>query len=229
MQYPKRKDIENLNYRIVSLGHNCFPRTVLTRWGLKPDRSEGELSMPFDLATFETFEITKNIQNDFENFFDNLEYREKPHFLKKEGYWIKAPDCIEFMHEKDLKKDEKQKLIDIYKKRIDNFRICLNDPIPIVFVQLLGDCDDTENLYDSLKKIRGDKPFSLVILDPQDSVKHSNPNISVLKLKYPSPDYKNNWWSQKYYTSKEGKLFEQKIADFCLEQINNLNKKGEIL
>lgn len=219
MKYEKLKEIKNINYKIVSLGHNCFPRTVLTRWGLKPDKSEGELSMPFDLATFETFEITKNIENNFKNFFDNIEFKTSNSFLDKKQYWIKAPDCIEFVHEKNLDKNDKFKLIETYKKRIENFNICLNDPVSILFVQLLGDCQDIENLYTIVEKIRNGKPFEFVVIDPFSVTNSKKDHLHILKIPYPHEKYQANWWSKPFYTSKEGQKFEKAIADFCIEKI----------
>ena len=37
-------------YKIVSLGCNCFPRTIPTLWGLKPRKKQGEKGCPFDLS-----------------------------------------------------------------------------------------------------------------------------------------------------------------------------------
>lgn len=36
--------------KFVTLGVNCFPRTKLTKFGLKAKKSDGELSYPFDLC-----------------------------------------------------------------------------------------------------------------------------------------------------------------------------------
>ena len=221
MKYEKLNEIKDIQYNIVSLGHNCLPRTILTRWGIKPSKEKGENSMPFDLATYETFEITKQIKENFKNIFENLEYKKHDYQSGKNNYWTKKPDLIEFIHEKNLNEKDKQKLIEIYTNRIINFRKCVEDDTPILFVQLIGDCDDTENLFTELKKLRKDKPFLFVVIDPFNLTK-DNPNIHTLRLKYPSPNYQYLWWSLPYYSSKDGKKFEKDIVDFCIEKIKLL-------
>lgn len=223
MKYSRLKEIKNINYKIVSLGHNCFPRTVLTRWGLKPDKSQGELSLPFDLATFETFEITKNIKDNFKNFFENIEFKPSKSIFDRKQYWIKAPDCIEFVHEKNLTKNDKTKLIDTYKKRIENFNTYMKDPTPILFVQLLGDCQDIENLYNLLEGIRGRNPFEFVVIDPYNLTSTEKDHLHILKIPYPNSKYQSFWWSKAFYTSKEGNAFEKAIVDFCIEKIKFFN------
>ncbi len=222
MQYEKLKEIKDINYKVVSLGYNCLPRTVLTRWGVKPDKEKGEPTMPFDLATYETFEITKQIKEDFKSFFENIVFNKANVLFNKKQYWMKAPDCIEFVHEKNLTEKDKDKLVEVYSKRIENFRNCINSEFPILFVQLLGDCDDTKNLYETIKNIRGDKKFEFAVIDPFNITKEENTNLHILKNPYPNKMYQELWWSERLYGSKSGQLFEKKIADFCVEKIKLL-------
>lgn len=219
------EQIKDFEYKIISLGCNCIPRTVLTRWGLKPSKKQGELTMPFDLATFETFEITNLIQNNFDTLFDNIVFKKKSNILDK-SYWLKAPDCIEFVHEKNLGKNDKAKLIEIYKKRVENFNNTINQDVPILFVQLIGDCDDSSRLYNELKKIRQGKPFKFVLIDPYKISNEKNSDISVLQLPYPGKYYHKHWWLKHFYNSTKGKAFEYKIADFCLENLKELKKQS---
>lgn len=219
MQYEKVSEIKDIEYKIVSLGCNCIPRTILTRWGVKPLKSQGELSMPFDLATFETFEITKNIENNFEDFFENLEFIDNKLPFGRKSYWQKSPDCIRFVHEKKLTKNDKNKLIEIYQNRIKNFNECLESKTPILFVQLIGDCSDVNRLYEILLQKRAEKPFIFIVIDTENIVKNYNENIKLLKLNYPSKLYKNFWWSKIFYGSKQGKNFEREIVDFCIDNI----------
>lgn len=200
---------------IVPLGQNCMPRTILTRWKVKPSKIFGELTFPFDLAVFETREITNSIKNDFKEFFYNLNYR------NDKQIWVKEPDCIEFVHDKIFKKKDKEKLIEKYIGRINNFRNIIKNPNPILFVQILGDCSDIENLNECLKEIRKEKPFRFIVIDTQN-ITDSCCGIDILKLPFPSEEYKNNWWKKEYYSTKEGMLFEKQIADFCLKVIEEM-------
>ncbi len=198
--------------KIIPLGQSCMPRTILTRWKLKPSKLQGELTYPFDLAVFGMPEITKTLKTNFNEFFDNLQY--------KDNCWIKAPNCIIFCDDTDFKENDKQKLIKRYTNRIQNFRNALVDEDFILFIQILGDCEEVEKQFLELKKIRCGKPFKLAVIDTQNIVKDININdIYVLKQPYPMPDYKNNWWKKSYYNSREGKIFEKNIVDFCSDII----------
>ncbi len=201
---------------IIPLGQNCMPRVILTRYGLKPHKFQGELTYPFDLAVFGMPELTKTLRTNFSEFFNNLEY--------KDNCWRKAPNCIEFCHDKRLKQDDKQKLIDLYSKRIANFQHTINDEKPVLFVQILGDYQEIEEQYNELKRLREDKPFKFVIIDTENIVPEINlENVYVKQIPLPSAQYKQNWWKKEFYNSKEGKLFEKKITDFCKEIINSLS------
>lgn len=218
MNNINKEKIKDINCDVVSLGLNCLPRVILTRWGLKKTKDEGELSLPFDLAVFETFEVAKNLTSDFEFFFENIKYiKENKIFGKK--YWAKEPDLIKFIHEKSFGKYDKSKLIEMYNNRIKNFRDTVQKETPILFLQILGDAQDANKTYDELVKLRGSKPFKLVIVDTQDIVKNSYPEINILKLPYPDKNYQKAWWKRKNYNSKQGIEFEKKIIDFCIEKI----------
>lgn len=215
--------IKNIQYKIISLGINCLPRSILTRWGLKPSKAEFETTMPFDLAVFETREITKNLNNDFKDFTNNISFKNKKHLFDKE-YWIKEPDLIKFIHEKNFGKNDESKLINSYYNRINNFRECIKSNPPILFVQLIWDSEDVNNLYNILKNIRGNKPFKLVVIDTQNIVSNPNSEIEILKLKFPTKNYNKHWWHPRIYKSKKGQDFERKIAEFCFEKIIDFEK-----
>lgn len=205
------KKMNNKKTKIIPLGQNCMPRTILTRWGVKPKKILGEKTYPFDLAVFETREITKSLKNDFEEFFYNLNYR------KDKQIWVKEPDCIEFVHDKQFKENDKEKLIKKYLERIENFKQAIISENPILFVQILGDCSDIGNLYNELKRIRGNKPFRFVVVDTLNIIEKEVFGIDILKLSYPNSEYKENWWRKEFYSSDEGIAFEKQIAEFCLK------------
>lgn len=205
-------DMKNIKPIIIPLGQNCMPRTILTRWGIKKRKFFGELTYPFDFAVFGMPEITKTLKTDFNEFFNDLEY--------KTDYWIKAPNCIYFSHDKRYKEKDKQKLINLYTKRINNFRKTIEEQDNILFFQILGDSEDIENQYNALRNITNNKPFKFAIVDTENITKEINlKNVYILKLKMPNEQYKNNWWKEEYYNSPQGKAFEKQIADFCIEII----------
>ena len=202
--------IKNKKFQIISLGQNCIPRTILTRHGIKPRKIWGELTYPFDLAIFGTIEITKSLKTNFNEFFFDLNYQED----KK--YWKKEPNCILFVH--DTK--DKKKLIETYKRRIENFKKEMKNPLPIIFIQLVENDEDVENLYNELVRLRENRPFKLIIIDTQAIVNFEK--AEVLKLPFPSEEYRNNWWKKEFYNSKEGKLFEKTICDFLKFIVQNI-------
>ncbi len=203
--------------QIIPLGQNCIPRTILTRWKIKPHKLLGELTYPFDLAIFGIPEITKTLRTDFNEFFWNLNYIK----TKNSSYWIKEPNCIMFTHDKHLK--TKAELIETYTKRIENFKKAMLNPIPVIFVQILSIDEEIEKQFSELLRLRAGNPFIFAAIDTQDVVKNiDNDKIKILKLPYPSEDYKSNWWKKEYYNSKEGKAFEKQIADFISEIIKTL-------
>ena len=152
------------------------------------------------------------------NFFSNLEYNGK--------IWIKKNtddlnnNCIEFHHEKNLTSKDKQKLIDIYKKRINNFRNEINKDFPVIFFQITPDISEIENQYKELAKIRGNKPFKFLIVNTgKEFVRSSKVNLQILNLPFPCETYKREWWKKQYYATPYGKDFESKIAEFCRKNI----------
>ncbi len=56
--------------KIISLGVDCFPRTILTRWGLKPFAALGEASHPFDLAVHPLACIPDLLSSRFAGYMD---------------------------------------------------------------------------------------------------------------------------------------------------------------
>ncbi len=198
---------------IIPLGQNCMPRTILTRWKLKPKKIFGELSYPFDLAVFGIPEITKILQTDFNEFFNNLEFNGQ--------YWIKAPNCIYFSHDKDCGKDDKFKIIEKYSKRIENFKKVIINPEPVIFFQILGDSEDVIKQYNELKRIRNSNPFKFIVIDTENIMEKEFEleDVILKKIPYPIKDYKLNWWKKEYYNSKQGKAFEKQIAEICKDSI----------
>ena len=207
---------EQKNIKIIPLGQNCMPRAILTRWGIKKKKIFGEKTYPFDLAVFETREITHSLKTDFEEFLYNLNFRHD----KK--IWVKEPDCIEFVHETRYKENDKEKLINKYLKRFENFRTIMKSDEPILFVQILGDCSDIENLYSELKRIRENRPFRFIVIDTQDKTAQIN-GIDILKLPFPSAEYKQNWWKKEFYNSETGKNFEKQIVDFVRKILGEMS------
>lgn len=65
---------ENLiRYRratVISLGEDCFSRTIATHWGLKRSSKLGEKSHPFDLAVHPLASIVRLLVSDFDSYME---------------------------------------------------------------------------------------------------------------------------------------------------------------
>lgn len=209
-------------YEIVSLGQNCLPRTILTRWGIKPSKAQGELSCPFDLVKHELDRIIYYIENDFEGYFDDLYFKlcKKNFFdFRGRGVWIKNDGTI-FFHDKDCKKDDKEKLIQRISRRIDNFREIIKSDKPILFVMNVMNYANDPNinmklvrLYNILKHIRGDKFFKIALFDFNYEINDSD-KYYVLRLPKPIEKYDNYWNRSAFVKSVLGRFFENSICEF---------------
>lgn len=64
-------------YKIVSLGCDCFSRTIPTLWGIKPRKKQGEKGCPFDLSDNPLPAVVKYLENDFKGYFNSLAYNKQ--------------------------------------------------------------------------------------------------------------------------------------------------------
>lgn len=170
--------------------------------------------MPFDLAVFATKEITSNLRYDFKYFFDELEYS------KEQEIWRKGKDKIRFSHDTWFKENNRKELIEKYKQRIENFYSVVNNPEPLLFLQVLGDDEDVANVYVQLRRLRQQNRFVFCVIDSNKLIKDLDPRIRVFRASAPE-GYFENWWKKSCYTQKDAQKYEEKIIDFCISSFNN--------
>lgn len=201
-------------YNIISLGPNCYPKTILTRKGLLKRRNEGEVTLPFDLAWYHSAKyVTEFLNNNFENFLSDLKYSEYS------NSWDNGKK-INFSHESYIGPTEKHRLIQIYRKRINNFRKKIKEQKPIMFLQIFKDetvAQDCTNTYKALKNLCNDK-FVYVVIDCTNNIEKNMLPQEIIFLKKPFPVEKPDVFNKDFYLSDKGKAFEEEIADF-LENI----------
>lgn len=197
--------VEEKKYEVVSMGMNCLPRHILTFGGIKNRKAEGELTCPFDLCVHTLKTIVTALENDFADYYDDIFFKPyKRCFLdfRKKGYWEK-PDGTIFVHERSCKTYDE--LVQKLKQREKNLYSIINSELPIIFVLFVRYPESrayVNRLYDILdKKIAGRKKFVLTVLDFNGIDPHLdyNPNIRVLNLEEPVPDFGTNW-SRKWFT-----------------------------
>ncbi len=220
--------------RIISLGTNCFVRSIAARYSLIPRKIDGYLSLPFDLCVTPLKSVIHFLNNDFKGFFDNLEWH------KELNCWYNTKFGVLFMHDEDCKK--KQELIKRYKKRIENFRSTVKkanqnnikltfiyhiDPLgpennssyveTLPFEYFVDTKENFENLNNVLEKLC--KRLNFLVIDSIDSLKIPlDSNIRVIKVPIPAGEYSKNWYKEEFFASDEGLLFESAIAE-CIKRI----------
>lgn len=210
-----QNSLNNHDYKIYSLGTNCYARIVSTVWGLKPRKKEGELSLPFDLSLHSLPIIVKILNNGFADYFDDLSYNGK--------CWINEKYNIRFVH--DLEND-KDKFIDRFRKRIANFYQALSDPLPTMFLCTLTVADDAGaigDLYDYLKKMRGERPFRLFIIN-YSGQEIKVPELVILYNRELQTPLEKDFMKEHLQFCREGFEFEYPLVLKLKEELNRLIK-----
>ena len=208
-------------YRLVSLGSDCFSRTIPTLWGVKPRKKQGELGYPFDLSRHNLRTVVNAITNDFDGYFNGL------YFNKKLDVWMSNSDDVMYCHEPDCHENDKNTIITRFSERIDNLRKILNeDDKKAVFICRYApelspsDINVIYNLYNelytSLQKYRKDRVFELLIVDTFGHLNKErlNPNINLLAC--PWFDYDYVWHYDECRYSKLGLKFELTFINHIL-------------
>ena len=132
----------NLLNKFISLGTNCFPRMKMNQFKIKPSKRDGELSCPFDLCTTPLESVAKILENDFADYFEDIQYDEEKKCWKNTKY------KIFYIHD-DLNKED---FIKRYKQRIKNFRHITNTQKNILFVQVLFNAESNDKLFSDIEK-----------------------------------------------------------------------------
>ncbi len=193
--------------QFISLGHNCMPRVYLTNFGIKPSKSQGELSMPFDLIYLLYESIYYYLLFDFNGFLSNLKFD----YSKK--CWTKGRHAT-FNHDADCDENSYNILKDRYEKRIENFRNAIKSDDNILFIAAqFGSKLNFNLLYEILKFIRKNKPFKLLVLDfyltNNSHMKDIDENIHVIRIPFPFSNY--IWYDKAHRNTPSAIEFEKKL------------------
>ncbi len=206
-------------FKIVSLGWSCLPRTLATFTMLKAGKKAGEKSMPFDLALTPPGTLANCLKTDFKEFLS-----ERSFFHTEKGYWISdSADGIEFVHDMDCGIKDLSKLSARYQARIENFREALDFPGPVLFLmhkathvlyqEVHHPDSDFESVFREIKKIRGSKPFKILLFACDHNETSSRMEGAEL-IRLPWPDAKYIWHHEERHTP-EGVRFEMAFAEIC--------------
>ncbi len=207
---------------IIPLGTNCYPRMLLTKYGIKARRKHGELTFPFDLIFSDMGAILHFLANDFKDFFDNVEYNQE----KK--CWCNTFWRLVFPHD-NYSKDDKELFIKRYIRRIDNFYNVLRSKNNLCFVSIIREDGVTarmlNEIYSLLKeKCCGNCKYIVIqTLYSGEYIDYENLNNEILfrKMDLPCEDYFYTWFLKDL--NKRPNYFE--VSSFthqCVEELNNL-------
>jgi len=199
---------------IVSLGKDCMSRTIPTKFFLKKNKNDGELSLPFDLAIHRYDAVCEIIENEF------LDYTNSKYFqIGTDGSIEHSKYFARYTHEREsiFYEENFKHLIEKYFKRIANFNSYIQDDcilfiatFPVYPIELFNVIKST---YPSLR-------FKLLNFDTREFSASNNYRVDGLGLKNkdllyvraPIPHSNYIWWKKEDYDTPEGKEFESYIA-----------------
>ncbi|MBR7121603.1 MAG: hypothetical protein IKC94_05130 [Lentisphaeria bacterium] len=221
-------------FKIISLGWSCLPRTLLTLWMLKPSKGVGEKGMPFDLIASPPAAITHFLKTDFADYFEgNWVYKTtNGHACWHNEAW----ENMLFPHEIGLSDSEEDltKLKSRVAKRIENFREAVTFDGPVLFVlhkatwwegiPLDHKAEDIECLAREISRLRGNKPFKILAFSfDHDDACEKLAGCTLVRQPYPHAKY--IWHEAERFTSS-GLKFEMQFMETCRRALSDLlNRK----
>lgn len=215
--HARRENITRFSHiNFVSLGFDCLPRTLLTRWGLKRSAKLGEISMPFDLAFHSAEGVAAIIEGDFDFYFNGpLVYDAKQKFA------VYPPFGVELNHDvgDEFYADGWAGLHARYQARAANFRAMLASEQPAMFVHHTHDRSVDRHiraLFDLVRRLRAGRPTGFACVHTPDFKAPGGPplpsnEIRLIERSYPFDGY--TWHNQRHTFSRRGFDFERSIAE----------------
>ncbi len=192
-------------YRIVSLGADCMPRTYSTVHMLKPCKAAGEKGMPFDLANTEPHALAHFLENDFADYFTGEWSYDFEHKRWRNALWSN----MFYPHDKDCDETCLEKLQNRLRERIKNFYELLDFPGLVVFAAhrrymqweqgVPGKIEDLDRAAARLMEMRKGKPTRIVVIStdwdaPEETMQHAQ----YVRLRYPDAEYRWYEGSRRY-------------------------------
>ena len=122
---------------ILSIGSDCLPRIIFSKWGIQRTRMFGKLSYPFDLALVQPKAALRLVAQDFNGLVD----RSSLSYLAGYDYPINTRDGFIFNHESggEWIANDFARLISLYTRRVRDFRASVGNEKHKIF--LFNYCD----------------------------------------------------------------------------------------
>lgn len=208
LDYIYKKRINNIKlkkqYKIIPLGTFCFSRVITTCNGLKPSKSQGELTCPFDIAFFTKLaKIAELIKTQFVTFFDDTVFNEE------KQYYENLDLGAIFNHDGKLSKSEFEEK---YRNRINNFYNYLADKTThkyfLIATRRMIKYSDIDSLFEAINVFCNKDNFNIILIN------QSPKNIA---------SYENKLYSKNFYLINDAENYK------TFQEINkNNNWVGEL-
>ena len=225
------------NMQFISLGEDCFCRTILTRWGLINPAKLGGKSGPFDLAIHPLKTINQLLATDFHDYLEPtlLEYN------SEQKICVNNKLEVQFNHEtgESYSNNSFVDLINVYTKRIERLRKLLNGKENIVFVLHLrkpieSDVNFIIEIVNTLQNTYAALNWRMVcICTWQYNQLHTDINknfdlpksVSFINISYPFSGYV--WYNKAHASLEAGYNFEKSIIFSLLKLITSTQTTSE--
>lgn len=198
---------------VISLGVDCLPRAMCVKFGFKPNKKNGGLTMPFDLAWHDYSQICKIIETDFYDYLNPSHL-----YLNKDAYIQHRIFGTLFNHESDsmdksisFMRNDWENFVTRYQTRIKNFYDTISSNDSLVFV--LHYNKYPVELVNVIKNKWPEKKFIIITLntpyfheshqDQPTNVEVASDNFLFFTIRYP---FENYVWYEHQSPEHEGKI-----------------------
>lgn len=229
----RRENLRNYfgKLQFFSLGEDCLPRVVLTRWGFKPFAGIGEKSHPFDLAVHPGRAVLDAMTTNFADYLN----ASKLTYLEDKGHVYNPSQGVMFNHEHgaEFVTDDFSKFRSLYNRRIDQLRTGVETATCPVFVFHIQKPEDADRdlMYQmehclvskwrlSCGKFVVLRTFEYGQHSASPSITHLSPLSCVIDVAYPFRDYV--WHFPQHCLSNGGHHFERRIAAMLMTVLEPL-------
>ena len=200
LNLPFMNDIQKIcSDTVISLGVDCFPRAMASKFHFKKSKANGELSCPFDLAWHDYETTCRLLDNDFNGYLDTTRL-----YINGNGHITHRDYSIVFNHESDdaekaitFAKNDYELFCERYRNRILNFKGLLNTNEHVVF--LLHYNKYPTELVSIIKKIYPSLQFTILTINCpyEHELYHEQPsniesvtnNMLFYTIRKPKADY----------------------------------------
>lgn len=173
------KKKKNHYSHLISLGVDCFPRSIATKFGFKKRKLHGELTCPFDLAWHDYSTVCELLNNNFDGYLESTNL-----YINDTGCITHRKYNILFNHESDTI----ERLFNNIKNDYDNFKSIYTARIQN-FYNLIHNTPDTETILFILHYNK--YPTELI-----DILKFKFPSLKFVILTFNIPYYEDSYLNQ---------------------------------